>query len=484
MGAVTSPLSHRAKLMVLAILTLGFMARAVTFQSPLFDFHSWRQSDTAIVARNFLEERFNPLYPQVDFRGDQVHGYVETGLELHAFLVATMASAVGFSPQLGRALSILSFPASALLLFAFVRDRYGQTPGMVAIAIYAMGLPLTMYVDRAFMNEPLLALLTFACLRSAQLYLRDGRAHHLLILIAASSLIAAVKPTYLIVGAPILGLFVERFGARALIRWELWVIAAASFGTAAAWFVHAHRLFETTGLTFGISNKLYDGDLLFSARYVSKIGTRIVKDVLGPVGVAGAAYGLVVAWRTRRWAEPLGIAAFLAYLAVVTQGNFHHNYYQLPVVPIGTVLAALGVTEAIQRIGDRRAWPDARREVVLAAVVWLAVVSTFARSASFHSWYEVDQSRVGMCDALLRVLAPGQRVAFAHYASPDILFCIDRKGWALGGNEMNAPRLSALLEKDVVIVSEIQFNETATLLATLGAPIVATPRFVAYGRRH
>ena len=67
---------------MLAIITLGLMARALTYRSPLFDFHSWRQSDTAAVARNFLQERFNPLYPQIDQRGGRREGYVETGLEL------------------------------------------------------------------------------------------------------------------------------------------------------------------------------------------------------------------------------------------------------------------------------------------------------------------------------------------------------------------------------------------------------------------
>ena len=83
-----------------------------------------------------------------------------------------------------------------------------------------------MYIDRSFMNEPFLALLTFACLRSAQLYVRDRRAGHLLLLVAWTTLIAVVKPTYLVVGPPIAGLFIERFGLRALIRWELWSASA------------------------------------------------------------------------------------------------------------------------------------------------------------------------------------------------------------------------------------------------------------------
>jgi hypothetical protein len=238
-----------------------------------------------------------------------------------------------------------------------------------------------------------------------------------------------------------------------------------------------------TGLSFGLENKLFNPALLFSWSYASKIGTRLLKDVLGPVGCAAAIYGLVVAWRRERWAEPLGIAAFLGYLAMVTDGNFAHNYYQLPVVPVATVLVALGATDAVRRVGDRRAWTGDRRVAALAVVVWLAAVSTFVRAASFHSWYEVDRTRARFCEELTRVLAPDQRVAFAHDGSPDILFCIDRKGWLLGDHELTAERLSELLGRDALIVTPARFEETVGLLETIGSPVAVTPEFRAYGAR-
>src|SRR5512145_2289467 len=83
--------------LLFAAITLGLMARVMTFQSPLFDLHAWRQADTAAIARNFVHERFNVLYPQIDQRGGRADGYVETGLELYAFSVAAIARVVGFS---------------------------------------------------------------------------------------------------------------------------------------------------------------------------------------------------------------------------------------------------------------------------------------------------------------------------------------------------------------------------------------------------
>lgn len=118
---------------------------------------------------------------------------------------------------------------------------------------------------------------------------------------------------------------------------------------------------------------------------------------------------------------------------------------------------------------------------VIVGVLWLAAVSTFVRNASFHSWYEVDQSRVRICQELVRSLAPEQRVAFANYGSPDILFCVDCTGWLLDDRELTEQRFSELLAGGAVIVTETRFAETVQLLATLGVPIATTPEFVAYG---
>jgi hypothetical protein len=465
------------------MLTLGVMARAATVKSPVFDFHSWRQADTAAIARNFVREDFNPLHPQVDSRGDQSVGYVETGFEVHAFLVAVLAKVVGFSTDLGRLISVLSFPVSALLLWAFLRDRYGPSAAVVGTAIYAVGLPLTMYVDRAILNEPLLTLLTFATFRSAQLYLRDRRRPALAALVASMAMIAVVKPTYLVGGAFVAGLFMERQGWRGLARWELWAVAAAAAGAGVAWFQHARTLYEVTGLSFGVTDKLFDAELLFSGRFVTKILTRLVKDVLGPVGIVAAIYGVIVARQSGRWAELFGLAAFVVYLAVVTTGNFAHNYYQLPVVPPAVCAIALGLTTGVERAGARRSWPADRRLVALAALVWVAAVSTFVRAASAHSWYEVDYTRVHMCEELGRAVPPDQRLAFVHYGSPDLLFCADRKGWIVPDRDVTPARLDELLDQNAVVVLETRFSETVRLLDQIGTPVATTPSFAAYGRK-
>jgi hypothetical protein len=470
------------RVVIAALLTLGVIARAATFQSALFDFHSWRQADTAMIARNFVEERFDIRYPQIDQRGAREEGYVETGLELYAFLLAAISRVVGFSPYVGRLLNTFLFPWAAALLYRFARDRYGTRIGLLCLYIYSIGLPLLVYIDRAVMNESLLMLLSVASLRAAQLHLQRPRAATLARLVIGSMAIAAMKPTFLVIWGALAGLYIERFGRKVVVRWELWGLLALTVSAAVLWFRHAHGLYEMTGLTFGVDDKLFSLSIVESPRYWFKIATRLFKDILGPVAFLAVPFGTVWAVRRRHYAEALGLVTFLVYLVVVTIGNATHNYYQLPIVPVAAVLAALGIAHLVDRFIGNEPERHERRVLAFAVTLWLVAMSTFVRSAAFHSWYEVDKTRVQACDELRPSLVSTDRVAFANYHSPDLLFCVHRKGWLLSEPATTQDALRDVIRQGAsVIVTQRQYQATIETLQRLGGQrVVETPEFVAY----
>ena len=259
-----------ANLGLLAIVTFGFIGRAATTGAPLFDHHSWRQADTAMIARNFAESRLNPLYPQIDHRGALPVGYVATGFELQAWLVALIAKAAGFDPQTGRLLSALWFVGSVLLLFGLTRRRYGDVPALATAFVYAFGLPLVLFIERAFLNEALLLCLSFAVLSATDRRVGGGGACWLLTACISMALIGAVKPTFLIVAAGVVALYVERDGLRAVRRLEPYAIVGCGAISAALWLSWASSLGQSTGLSFGLTDKLFDAAVLFDHGYGSR----------------------------------------------------------------------------------------------------------------------------------------------------------------------------------------------------------------------
>src|ERR1041385_1829182 len=48
---------------LILVLILAFFVRLYKIDNPIADWHSWRQADTAAVARNFYQDHFNPFVP-------------------------------------------------------------------------------------------------------------------------------------------------------------------------------------------------------------------------------------------------------------------------------------------------------------------------------------------------------------------------------------------------------------------------------------
>ncbi|MFH1280289.1 MAG: dolichyl-phosphate-mannose--protein mannosyltransferase, partial [Candidatus Beckwithbacteria bacterium] len=51
-------------LLPILIFLITFVPRLYRLNNPVADWHSWRQADTAAVARNFVKSDFNLLFPQ------------------------------------------------------------------------------------------------------------------------------------------------------------------------------------------------------------------------------------------------------------------------------------------------------------------------------------------------------------------------------------------------------------------------------------
>jgi hypothetical protein len=483
-GTAVLPADRRRLLAaaVAFVVLFGFLARAATFKAPLLDHHAWRQADTASIARNFARERFNLLYPQVDQRGASAVGYVETGLELFAFVVAAVSKLAGFHTETGRLLGAGLFVVSAILAHGFLRRRYGDIVALAGLFAYAFAFPLMMFVDRAFMNEPLLICLSFVCLRATQAYLAGGGRSTLAVVCVASALVGMIKLPYLIVLAPIAGLFAERDGIGLLRRPALYLVVVVALAAAGPWYWHAHLLAAGTGISFGMTDKLYETSTVFSPAFVVQLGRRFFKDIFG-VSLLFFLVGAVAVVRRRRLCETFGLAGFVVYLVAVAKGNFHHDYYQLPVMVIAPALVGLGLADAIGWLAARLRQPPLVVGTVLCAAL---VLSTFVRSTSFHSWYEWDPDVLQACGQSRTFLKPGDLLLFVEDNNPKVMFCMDRKGWLLTAAESDDARLEATWRQGAT-VAVVPGGRTAgpagTWVTAHGAPIFANPAMTVYRLR-
>jgi 4-amino-4-deoxy-L-arabinose transferase-like glycosyltransferase len=152
---VPSRVRRFSPLVVLAaILLLGLTLRLIHLTAPLLGHHSWRQTDTAAIARNFVEEKFNLFYPRVDWRRDS-SWEVESEFPAFTFLTACAYRVFGIHEWIGRAIAIAFSLLGIFFWHRLVRLLAGETTALWSAFFLAI-LPLPVFFGRAFMPESLL----------------------------------------------------------------------------------------------------------------------------------------------------------------------------------------------------------------------------------------------------------------------------------------------------------------------------------------
>ena len=124
-----------------------------------------------------------------------------------------------------------------------------------------------------------------------------------------------------------------------------------------------------------------------------------------------------------------------------------------------------------------------RRDRLLAAALGLAVVASFVRAASAHSWYELDNDELAACRSIQSMSDAGDRVVIIGDKSPQLLFCIDRKGWLLGDYEADEARIRGIWHDGArlaVLLHSFDAPNLRRLLADNGRLVLNTPTLELY----
>ena len=453
-----------------AILALGLGLRLVWLDQPLIDRQAWRQTDTAAIARNFYQEEFNPLYPRVDWRGT-TPGYVETNFPLFPFLVACAYRVFGSADEwIGRLLAALFSTAGAALLYGLARRLYPDPWTARLSALLFLIFPLNIYFGRAFMPEALMLALSVGALLAFERYAAEGGRAAYLLACGTAALCFLVKIPTLYLGFPLVALAWARWGWGFLRRPALWAYLAAVLLPAVLWHWHAHRLFEQTGLTFGIWNRYgYDkwaSDLLWDAGFYLVMLRRFGHSVFTPVGLALVVLGVFQPRGERRtWMVPVWLGGLLLYLFLIPEGNRRLHYYQLPFIVPGALLAGGVLARILNGHVEGPGWlrwiatRSARQRVFLVLLlvmgigaygVW-AVQDYYRPPKNMYRFYQGSLAagtaldRKLPADALLVIgdIDENAGVPFRSQ-SPTMLYYCRRKGWQITPGEFSGARLDSL----------------------------------------
>jgi len=125
---------------LIVIITLAFVLRLYKISSPILDWHSFRQADTASVTREFIKDDFNPLIPKyhdlsdIQSGVDNPDGYRMVEFPFYNIIVALILKSIPSLPLVttSRVVSSLFSIGTLISIFFLTKNYYGKKVGYMA----------------------------------------------------------------------------------------------------------------------------------------------------------------------------------------------------------------------------------------------------------------------------------------------------------------------------------------------------------------
>src|SRR5207237_2582906 len=147
--------THRRPYHVASLVTsvwiLAVRVRLILIVQPYIDHWSWRQSDVAAIAQNFLKNVLQFAYPQIDWAGDAT-GYVGTEFPILPFVAAICYEFAGIHEWIGRSEAVIFFAVSLPFLFLLFREIFDNTAAVWATFFFSFA-PFDVFAGRLFLPD-------------------------------------------------------------------------------------------------------------------------------------------------------------------------------------------------------------------------------------------------------------------------------------------------------------------------------------------
>jgi len=426
------------------ILVLALILRLYKIDIPLADHHSWRQADTAAVARNFVKEGFDFFHPRIDnlatlrpgTLNDERYFFVEP--PFYQAIVAGFYRLFGVKESLARLVSIFFSLGAMIFLFLLVSRLVNRWVGLLS-AFFMAVLPYSIFYSRVIMPEPMMLFASLGMLWFFWLWLekqKNGFYFWVMIFIAWA-LLMKVFPLFLLL--PMFYLLWQKYGWRFIKEKKLWLLLLTVLPLL-AWRFWIGRFPEGIPTNIWLFN---EGGIRFRPAFFRWIfAERIGKLILGYWGIFLFALGLVIKTTKKEgWFFHYFFLSFLIYVSVFAFGNVTHDYYQIPFILIAAIFLAKGTWFLI----------TAGKQILNRFFAWVVLFVCVLLMLGF-SWFEIRgfyliQGGVDVAGKAVDELTPKDALVLTGDSNDvTLLYNTNRHGWT-GGYASYFPNTQETIEK-------------------------------------
>lgn len=459
----------KTQFVILVIVSLIAVAsRLYKIGNPVADWHSWRQSDTAAVARNFGKFGLDPLRPRFDDLSNipsgkdnpmgwrmvefPVYQAVAYGLERLAPIPIEIAL---------RVVTIAASVGTLILLYILLIPTAGSLAATIAALTYA-ALPYSIFYGRIILPEPFMVF--WACLSVYLVY----RGKNSALAAVAGAIALLVKPTAIFLLFPVPYLFWRRYGLSLRLCIGLFIYSLISLFPLWWWRQWILQYPEGIPVYAWLFN---EGNIRFKgAWFYWLFAKRLGELILGYWGLLPFGLGVLATpskkegWLFRWW-----FVGALGYLIVVARGNVQHDYYQILLLPVVSIYLGKGLAFLAQNTVFSK----------LSSLVLLLTCVAFLLAFSWYTmrtYYWVNRPEIVEAGKTAdRVLPSDARVIAPYSGDTTLLYQTNRQGWPLG---FDIGKKIAMGATHYITVASLETDFEAQRLAREYTVVVQTDRFI------
>ncbi|NMC36060.1 glycosyltransferase family 39 protein [Candidatus Beckwithbacteria bacterium] len=415
-------------LVLVFLFVLAFIPRLYKIDNPIADWHSWRQSDTAAVARDMAQNGINLLYPKahnyLPMNGlPNPERYFLNEFPVYNAIVAILYKMFGINTIYARLVSVFFASLATVFLYLLTKKLINARVGFLAAVLFAI-LPFNIYYGRVVMPDPMHICFSIASLYFLSLWVYKQKISYAILTGLAWAVAMLTKPYAIVLLLPASYLVIRAFRLKAFKKPGLYIILALGLIPLALWRLHINQ--HPEGM-FGSGWLINQGDIRFTGAFFRwLIFERMNRLIFATGGFVLFFFGLVSnRIKKEGWFFEFWLLAVIIYMTYFARGNVTHDYYQLPLVPVGCVLMAKGVDFLLKNgvgfMGKMINWFVALVLVLLMlAFGWYETRGFF--NINHPEIIEAGQAVDQLTPKDARVIAPYQK-------DPAFLYQTQRNGW-------------------------------------------------------
>lgn len=413
------------------ILILGFTVRLYKINNPVADWHSWRQADTAAVARNFYKDGYNPLLP----RYDDMSGVAESPIPnpnryrfvefpiYNSLVYFTYVLHGGVDERLARLVTIVISLFSIVFIYLLSRRYFGELTGLLSAFLFAT-LPYNIYYSRVILPDPLLILFSLMMLYFSDRWIWENKTSLMVAGLLSGMGAFLTKPQAAFYLLPLLYSYRQKEGRWWPIPGRYWSYFLVMFIPFLSWRVWVNQ--HPEGIP--ASKWLFNGThIRFKPAFWKWIiGDRFGREILGVTGTFLFFFGLLKNPQEREgWLLHLLALSSLLFVVVFATGNVQHDYYQIFIIPALVIFTARGAILLLEGVNGFAA----RFWTIPLALLFLGLTLYFGWN-EVKGLYQINNPAIVTAGQEADRILPKNAVVVAPYnGDTSFLYQTNRPGW-------------------------------------------------------